>query len=530
MKKSVFQGRKTLPSLSGLIIILCLLLNACLVGPNYREPPHPVATHWLENDTAISTTPIHQADWWEVLHDPTLTCLIEQSYQTNLSLQVAAARVLQARAQLAQSVGVLYPQQQVALGSINYNRIGGTSLQQVLPPTFGTDTFGVSANWELDFWGKYRRAIRSNDAAFLASVAAYDYALVSLISEVAGTYVSIRTTERLIQVTKQNIQLQLISLQIAKSRYRGGQTSLLDVEQAKTELSQTQANLPQQVSELRRQKDRLGVLLGTTPDQVDARLKPTRGIPHAPASIAVGIPREALAQRPDIYQARLEAVSQAEAIGAIKATLYPAFSLSGNFIFAANTINGSSLADIFNWSSRSIVAGPSFSWPILNYGQITNAVRVQDAVFQQALLNYQNLVLQAQQEVQDNITRFIEARKAQAYLTKANQSAVISYKLALKRYKEGENNYTTVLDAQQQVLRVQTSLTNATGEIAQAVVNLYRTLGGGWQKRCGHDVVPYRMKIEMAARSDWGNLLQQPNHEPPITKAQQLKQLYLPSW
>ncbi|KTD18282.1 efflux transporter outer membrane subunit [Legionella jordanis] len=508
----------------------CLLLSSCLVGPNYKEPRKLVASHWIQKSPAVKEAPVHEATWWKVFNDPTLTYLVEQAYQNNLSLQVAGIRVLQTRAQLAQSVGELYPQQQALFGNYTYQRVGGSSLQDILPSSFETAVLGVTASWELDFWGKYRRAIRSNDANFLASIAAYDNALVSLTADVASSYMNIRTYEELIRVTKANIQLQTMSLRIAKSRFKAGETSLLDVEQAQTELASTIASLPPLVASLQRYKDLLGLLLGTVPNAVDCFLIKSNGIPKAPQQVAVGIPIETLAQRPDIHQARLAAIAQSEAIGAVKANLFPSFSLSGTFAFAANTIGNNSISDIFKWSNRNIAAGPGFTWPILNYGQITNAVRVQDAVFQETVLNYVNQVLKAQQEVQDNISRYIQARKAEQALVFANNSAIKTTKLALTRYKEGQTNYTAVLNAEQQQLRIQTSLTNAKGETAKALVALYRSLGGGWQIRNGNDVVPQHIKAEMAQRTNWGSLLKQKNHEPPITKGQRLKQLYLPNW
>jgi outer membrane protein TolC len=321
-----------------------------------------------------------------------------------------------------------------------------------------------------------------------------------------------------------------MGLKIARSRYNAGQTSLVDVEQAQTELSQTQASLPSYYASLQRQKDSLAVLLGTVPNGADALLKKGRGIPKAPRTVAVGIPKDTLMRRPDIYQAREEAIAQSAAIGAAKANLYPALSLAGSFTFSASTIGNSSISDIFNWSNRTVTAGPAVTWPVLNYGQITNAVRVQDSVFQQALLSYMNLVLKAQQEVQDNITGYIQAKKAEYYLTKANYSATKTLKLAMIRYKEGETDFTPVLDAEQQLLRVQTSLINADGDIPQALVALYRALGGGWQIRNGNDIVPASIKKEMALRTNWGSLLKQQNHQPPVTQSQAIKQLYLPQW
>ncbi|WP_133131244.1 efflux transporter outer membrane subunit [Legionella yabuuchiae] len=521
--------------LKALVGLFCLFLTACMVGPNYREPRTPIAKQWGNHDKSVKEIKnkprLEEASWWKVFHDPTLTKLINLGYHNNLSLQSAAMRVLQARAQLAQSVGELYPQQQALMGNLTYNRIGGGSLETLLPSNFWTDTAGASASWEIDFWGKYRRAILANDAAFLSSFAAYDNALVSLTSDIATTYVNIRMNEELIQITKKNIRVQAEGLKLAKARYKAGETSLLDVEQAQAELSQTQSRLPNYVSELQQNKDLLAVLIGTTPDRVDACLgNETSGIPKPPLSVAVGIPKETLAKRPDIYQARLEAIAQSESIGAIKANLFPSISLTGTFAFSANTIGGNSLSELFNWSNRTVTAGPGFNWPILNYGQITNAVRAQDAVFQESLFNYLNLVLKAQQEVQDNITKFSESNKTQKFLVTANRAAIKSTKLAMVRYKEGESDFTTVLDAERQQLSVETSLAVAQGDTPKALIALYRSLGGGWQIRKCHDIVPERVKAVMSARTNWGNLLLAQNHQPPLTNTKQLQDLYLPNW
>lgn len=512
------------------LFIGCLLLTACMVGPDYKEPPKQIAAHWAKKNASVKERPFKDKQWWQEFHDPVLTSIIHQGYHNNLTLQSAGIKILQTRAQLAQSVGQLYPQQQVLIGNYTYTRIGGTSLQSVLPSSFDSALLGFSANWELDFWGKYRRAIQANDAAFLSSLAAYDNALVTLTADVASTYIKIRTYEQQIKITKANIVVQKIGLRIAKARFNAGQASLVDVEQAMTELAQTESTLPSIVTNLQQQKDALAVLLGTIPNGIDKVIQTSHGIPKAPSSVAIGIPKEALARRPDVHQARLEAVGQSASIGATKANLYPSLALNGAFAFSANSIGNSSVTDLFHWANRNIIAGPSLNWPILNYGQITNAVRAQDAAFQQALLNYMNVVLKAQQEVQDNITAYIEAKKTTHSLTQANASATKSLKLALIRYKEGETDFTPVLNAEQQQLSVQTSLVNAQGSIPQALVALYRALGGGWEIRGGNDVVSQQIKTEMATRTNWGSLLQQQNHQPPATRKQKIKELYLPKW
>lgn len=516
--------------LKWLFLIASLLLTGCMVGPDYKEPNKPVIEEWKIDSDSVSQKPFDNALWWEVFDDTVLTQLINEGYAGNLSLQITGVKVLQTRAQLAQSVGELYPQQQNIIGSLTEYRIGGSEFQSLLPPTFATDTLGVTANWELDFWGKYRRAIQSNNATFLASLAAYDNALVTLTSDIASVYIKIRTTEQQIKITKANIQVQATGLKIAQARHNAGEVSLIDVEQALAELSETEAKLPQFNSELQKQKDSLCFLLGTVPNQLDCLLGLQQGIPEAPLSVAVGIPVETIARRPDIYQSRLEAVAQSELIGAAKANLFPALSLSGTFAFSSNNILRSSLGDLFDWSNRTYTVGPGLNWPILNYGQISNSVRAQDAIFQEALLNYINAVLKAQQEVQDNITAFIEAKAAVVYLTEANRAAVKTLQLALIRYKEGESDFTPVLNAEQQQLRIQSSLTTAQGDVPQALVSLYRSLGGGWEIKNGDDVIPDDIKCEMSKRTDWGTLLKQENHQEPDSEWQWFKQLYLPNW
>ena len=519
------------PHRIALAVVPVLALSGCMVGPNFTTPKTDVAGQY-QNAEHLQTGAVNDAIWWQNFNDPILTKLIQTGYQNNLSVQVAGLRVLQARAQLAAAVGELYPQQQGAFGSYTYERqseaapanIGGTS-------TFlNVAQLGFTANWELDFWGKYRRAIQANDAAFLGSIDAYDAALVTLLSDIAKTYVSIRTLQAQIQVAQTNIGVQTESLRIATVQFNAGQTSQLDVQQAQTQLGITQATLPTLQAQLGTQKDALAVLLGTTPDKVDPLLAGGTTIPQAPSGAAVGIPKDLLRQRPDVKQAELAAASQSALLGVAKAQLYPALSLSGTFGWESSTSNGASLGDLFNWSDRAITLGPSVQIPLFNYGQLTNQVRAQDSAFEQSILNYQNTVLQAQQEVQDAITDYVQAQNAVAALNIAAQSAVQATNLAMIRYVDGATDYTTVLTVEQAQLQVQNSLAVAEGNVPQSLVALYAALGGGWQIAQGHDVVPESIKADMARRTNWGGLLTPENHAAPTTHTEQIKQTTVPTW
>jgi NodT family efflux transporter outer membrane factor (OMF) lipoprotein len=516
----------------GMVFALILPLTGCMVGPNFTTPKSSVADSYQPVDGSLPAGAASDPQWWHNFNDPVLDELIQLGYGNNLTLQEAGVRVLQARAELAASVGELYPQEQAINAAYTDSMQSEASPLHVpgTPRRISFASIGLTASWEIDFWGKYRRAIQADDAAFLGSIAAYDQALVSLTASIAQTYIAIRTLQEQIAVAETNVGVQQESLRIATVQFNTGAVSQLDVEQAQTQLSTTEASVPGLKAQLVAQKDALAVLLGLTPGKVDPLLGSNTAIPVAPASVAVGIPKDLLRLRPDVREAELQAADQSALIGVAKAQLYPALSLSGTFGFESSNAYGASLGDLFKWSSHMVSFGPSVTIPIFNYGQLTNQVRAQDAAFEQSILNYQNIVLQAQQEVQNAIASYTQAQNTVTQLTQANTSAQQSTKLAMIRYVDGASDYTTVLNAEQAQLQVQNSLASAQGEVPQALVQLYSALGGGWQIAEGHDVVPENIKADMAARTNWGGLLTPENHAAPTTKGEQFRQTFVPSW
>lgn len=513
-----------------------------MVGPNFSTPKSRLETAWV-GSSAVSDQPqsVSDALWWRTFRDPVLNTLIETAYKNNPSLQIAGVKVLQARAQLNGAIGNLFPQQQGLSGGTSYYYLppqsndGSTSQfqpgtplgeafsQQLsnnnqglqLGPNLFTNQLLFSATWEVDFWGKYRRQVQADKATFLSTVAAFDNALVTLIGDVANSYVNIRTTQAQIRVSEENVALQKQSLEIAEVRFQAGQTSQLDVEQAKTELAQTQAGIPALQNTLRQAKNGLAVQLGLPPAAVDRLLKPGR-LPTPPRKIAAGIPRDLLRRRPDVRQAGLDAAAQSAKIGVQVASLLPAFSLNGTFGYSSNNIGENSLADLFNWQNSILQSAGSFTMPIFNYGRLINNVRVQDAAFQEAVLKYQNTVLVAQKEVENGLSAFSHGRQSVAYLTTAVQSARVSADLSMDRYKAGQTDYTTVLTAQQQLLSVQNSLVGTQGDVLLGLVAVYRALGGGWQMREGRDVISDDVKAEMQSRKYWGRMLEPARHLPVV--------------
>jgi NodT family efflux transporter outer membrane factor (OMF) lipoprotein len=489
-----------------------LLLTGCIkVGPDYTPPSLAVADRWLETgDPALRRGEVDQA-WWTVFVDPVLDRLVETAYGQNLTLQAAGVRVLQARAQLGIAVGDLYPQTQQGVGALNYNRQSARApFQQGGPSSllsYWQAQVGVQAAWELDFWGKFRRAIEAADAGLLASLANWDQALVSLTADVADTYVQIRISEARLAIARDNVEVQRESLSIAEARFRGGTTSERDVEQARTVLASTEATIPQLEAALRQSKNLLCVLLGLPPSPLDDMLAGASGIPVAPPQVAVGIPAELLRRRPDVRSAELQAVAQSAQIGVAKADLYPAFSLTGNFGFLSTDWSKYDLSDIFLAKSRTYSVGPSVQWNILNYGQITNNVRVQDAAFQALLADYGNTVLQAQQEVEDGLIAFAKAQQRTVLLGQAAAAAQRSQALAVLQYREGITDFTTVLTAEQSLLEQQDALAVSQGDIPRGLIRTYRALGGGWEIRQSDPLVPPDVREAMQRRTNWGTLM-----------------------
>ena len=208
-------------------------------------------------------------------------------------------------------------------------------------------------------------------------------------------------------------------------------------------------------------------------------------------------------------------MAQGAQIGVAKAELFPALSLNGTFGFLSSNVGGSALGDMFRWGSRTYVAGPSAQWNLFNYGQLTNNVRVQDARFQQLLIGYQNAVLKAQQEVEDNLVAFLKSQERAEFLARSAGAARRSFDLAVVQYREGATDFTTVLNAQQALLTEQDSLATTLGSISQNLVGVYRALGGGWQIREAMDLVPPEVKETMAKRTNWGDLLSPAVYMPP---------------
>jgi NodT family efflux transporter outer membrane factor (OMF) lipoprotein len=504
-------------------ITVPLLCGGCLVGPDFVSPAVPVAEKWLEaNNPSVDTRNQEYRDWWKVFRDPVLNRQIEIAYNQNLTLVSAGTRVLEARAQLGVAIGEFYPQLQQGDGAVTYirpSRADTTRFPLGVTQNFWRDELGLTVNWELDFWGKFRRAIESADAAYLASIANYDYVLATLLGDVAATYIGIRTLQTQIKIAQENIIKQRKAVKVAWDKFLGGTATKLDVYQSENVLGQTESSVPQLTIQLNQGFNALAVLLGMPPQPMDGLLKGSSGIPVPPKTVAVGIPADLVRRRPDIRAAELAAMAHSAQIGIAEASLYPAFSLTGTFGTAASNIGQSKMKRVFEGKGITFAFGPAFQWNILNYGQITNQVRVEDATLQGLLVDYQNAVLKAQQEVENGLTSFLQGREQVEYLRESVAAANGALDIGLIQYKLGTRDFTTILLAEQNLYTAQNNLAMAEGGVSTGLASLYRALGGGWQIRADNEFVPAATAEEMRNRTNWGELLSPPGAPQPPAPA-----------
>jgi NodT family efflux transporter outer membrane factor (OMF) lipoprotein len=521
-------------------VLAAMWLSGCtMVGPDFVKPDAPVQTEWLESrEPEIKTEPADYRQWWTVFNDPVLVALVESAYQQNLPLQISGIRIHQARAQLGVVVGNVYPQQQQGRGGANYNRISEHAPNSLpIDDSFWQYDAGFDVAWELDIWGKFRRAVESGVANLESAIASYDDVLVSLTAEVARTYVVLRTSEERLEIARENVKIQQRSLQIAEIRFRAGAVTELDVVQARSLLKNTEAFIPRFEADIRQAKNALAVLLGKLPGEIDHILSGAGRIPHAPPEVVVDVPAELLRRRPDIQLAEYQIATQTPLIGASKAELFPAFELFGSFgLVSSNSNNtksggrnGSSFSDLFKANSFDFFGGPSFRWNLFNYGRINNQVRVEDALLQQLVVNYEDTVLRAHQEVEDSLVGFLRKQDEAGFLLDSVKAAQRSVDLSLLQYREGLVDYQRVLDTQRFLTDQQDFWTATRGDVIINLIGMYKALGGGWQIRKGQTFVAEENIEEMQQRTNWGNLLE-PSALATPASAEERQQWRWPDW
>jgi len=484
-------------------VLTALVVSGCTtLGPDYEEPTAPVQTDWIEYEDPLlaATSPI-EPEWWKAaFNDPVLDQLVETALEENLTLRSAGLRVLQARQQLAIAVGSQYPQQQQLSGNAETQGYDHSS--------FETYDLGFNVSWEADVWGRFTRQIESASAALDASVANYDGVMVSLIADVAQSYLLIRTTQQRLLVARQNLGYQQDSVDITRAKFEGGEVSSLDLEQALTLLYNTRATLSSLEQTLQQLKNSLAVLLGKPPQGMNELLKTPEPIPSVEPGIVIGMPQDLIRRRPDIRVSERQLAAQSAQIGFAITELYPQFGIGGSVGTSVSTNDGQDFGDLFSSGTFGYGLAGFFQWNIFNYGRLKSNVRLQDAVFQQLLENYRQTVLQAQADVENAIVAFLRSQEQMNSLQLATDAAQRAANISNTQYMDGLVDFNTVSSTLRTLAGQQDQLASVQGAVTTNLVAVYLSLGGGWELRQSEntlDLIPDVTREEMLERSKYWN-------------------------
>lgn len=456
-------------------VIIVLVLAGCAVGPDYVqvEPRAPEEWHTqLQGDlTAGRLNPETMADWWTTLNDQGLSSLEERAVKGNLDLKEAMARVREARALRGISKANLFPTLDAAASATKYrsSENSGTGDESKLYAV------GFDAGWELDVFGGVRRSVEAAQANLEAVHEDLHDVLVSLLAEVALNYIEVRTYQTRLAVTEANIKAQEETYELNRSRYKAGIIDELAVQQSLYNLEHTRSLIPNLQIGLEATKNRLAVLLGEKPGSIHQELAERKPIPVLPVTVAVGVPAETLRQRPDIRRAERNLAAQTARIGVATADLYPKFRLSGSI-----GLESISAGDLLTSASRTWSIGPGVSWNIFDAGAIRRNIEARSALQEQALIQYQAVVLSALEEVENVLTAYAKEQLRRESLIAAAAAAQMSYDLARDQYNAGLVDFSNVLSAQLSLQYLQDELAQSDGAATSNLVRLYKALGGGW--------------------------------------------------
>ncbi len=454
-------------------------LNACKVGPNYDKPTEVPAQTWTSSSTP-SVTPSEPElnEWWKRFNDPILDQLVAQAQQSNATLEQSLANVRVAFAALGVSESEYWPSISTA---VLYERTK-TNIAQLAAAGVETQPYSLwaggaaMASWEIDLWGRVARTVESSRASLESQVEDLRDALVSIRSQVGMTYMQVRTTQLQIAIATSGADNLRQTLNVTTQKYQAGTTTLLDVNQAQTDLDMQLATIPALEQSLAASIFSLGQLCGTTPAPMLELLGPVAPIPAGPLTVGVGIPADLLRRRSDVRSSERLAAAAVATIGATEALNLPTFSLAGNFYLASNQFSG-----LGSWSNNAYSFGPTISWLVFQGGYVNSLIAQSKGQAQAALANYRNTVLSAIQDVETCISALTQSQRSTQRYQTAVAHAQATSDLGTLQYQAGTIDLQQLLQIQNMLLDAQNSLAQSRGYVAQNIVNLYRALGGGWE-------------------------------------------------
>jgi NodT family efflux transporter outer membrane factor (OMF) lipoprotein len=528
-----------------LLLAIWVLIPGCAVGPNYKRPKVEVEKNFGELHKTTRSDPSAQpsktvdqtsqvAEWWRTFHDPELDALVLRALNKNYNLQMATARLRQARAQRWIVAADLFPEIDAdagyshARGSKNVvlpfggggagggsasgstaskpktrsssagdppgdppNSSGSqngsasrTPQNQLSPlgkgglPGVTTDLYqvGFDSNWELDVFGGTRRRLEAATADLTAALESRRDVMVTLVSEVARNYIELRGAQQRLTVAQENLKAQTEILELTRSMRKSGLVSDFDVTRAAAQVATTASTIPPLEGGIRRLIHALSTLLAEQPNALSDELAASKPLPALPPEVPVGLPSDLLKRRPDIRRAERQLAAATARIGSAKADLFPKFALTGSI-----GLDSSSISHLFDWQSRYFLVSPTVTWPAFDAGRIVSNIRLQKANRDESLLQYRNTILSALREVEDALVTYACEQSRRASLDEALNESRRSFEVAREQYEHGLATFLNVLDAQRNIFAAQDALAQSDQTVCTDLVALYKALGGGWQ-------------------------------------------------
>ena len=484
------------------------LLAGCTVGPNFVRPVARAPAHWAAQPSAppadspdtpaaapqlstVNEQATELGQWWTDFKDPTLSSLTERSLRANLDLRAAVLRIETARAQRDVTAAAFWP----TLGadaSYTRERLSETTPTGALFSSVGTIKFpsgaslsipnpynqfqlGLAASWEIDLFGRVRRAVEAADASVAASIEDQRAVQVALLADVAQSYIAVRGAQSDVRVAQQNLATIDELLELTRARRAAGMVTQIDVSTASAQASATRADLPRFELQITQNINQLSQLLALAPEALRAELVIEAPVPALPPDLPIGLPADLARRRPDIREAEANLHVATAQIGVAVADLFPRLTLSASGGFQSETAN-----QLLEWASRFGSLGPTLELPIFDRGR-WKSVRLDNLRAQEAVVGYERTVLNALHEVENALAAYRADQERRAWLAAAVAQDADALTLARQRYENGVANFTDVLNVQRTLQQNEAALNDATTAVATDLVRLYRALGGGWQ-------------------------------------------------
>jgi len=460
-------------------------IAGCTVGPNYQSPEIAEAPRRTPLDTGdlSSRTVEGEVDqtWWRTFRDPLVSSLVEKLAAQNLDLKTAAERVVQsvAQRQVAVSQGLPHLEGQ---SSSTYNRQSPNGTLSLLVPApgaplqYGLFHDGVTSSWQLDLFGRVRRAVEAADADALAAVENRHGVALAALAELAQSYMQLRGTQNRLEIARRNLRLSEQNVDLVTTRFGNGVATTLDLAQARAQQATIAATLPPLRTREAELVNAVGLLLGYAPRALESELRKPGAIPRVPRRVPVGLPGTLVRRRPDVREAEARLHEATAQTGVAVANFYPDVTLNG-----AASAESLHLSNLFSPASAAFSVGPDVSIPIFEGGRLRGTLALRESQQREAAIAFQKTVLRAWQEVDNALTAYAEAQQLRANIARAVAQNQAALQAARQRYSEGALDFLNVNSALGQLLQSENDLADSETQIATDLINLYRALGGGWE-------------------------------------------------